>query len=148
MSSLPQGCELHEGVTGKPPEAPLLRIAAPPATLSQRTSKGHKGEEGDLAAVRFALVQDAQSQDALQRIKKACNSDELYLVTTFKGDRLRPDGARVEITIEVRDAGPNSGALRFHVYATDEDGRVATGNPSASLIDAISTTHWANLDQA
>jgi hypothetical protein len=85
-------------------------------------------------------------QGLMDRIKRVGKIRELYEVRTFKGYRDRPDGETKSVTVEVWDTGANASARRWHIHATDEDDRVATGSPDASLDVAISTTRWEKLD--
>ena len=78
-------------------------------------------------------------------VKEHAGMDEQYEVTHLFGYRTRSDGATFKVNIEIRDSR-EPGPLRWHVYATDEEGRVATGNSDSDLKMAILTTHWTNLD--
>lgn len=72
---------------------------------------------------------------------------DLSRVTTYKGYRpCGDDGGTKEVTIEVRERALRDGAHKWFIYAYDEQGRVATGNPDATLRDAIRGVHWAELD--
>jgi hypothetical protein len=90
---------------------------------------------------------EIQDDQELMRVavQKASRSSELCVVTTFKGYRARGDGANKNVVIEVRDGGP-SDPFRYCVVATDEDGRVATGNPFDKLEAALAMVHWQDLD--
>ncbi len=71
---------------------------------------------------------------------------EVTEVTLFRGQKSRHDGTSAEIQIEVHDGGPDAGESRWHVVATADDGRVATGNPAPDLETSLSTTRWSELD--
>ena len=68
--------------------------------------------------------------------------EEVRHVTTFKAYR---GDDRVVVEIEDSGSGPDP-AHRYRCYATTEDGRVATGNPAGSRVEAIMITHWNKLD--
>jgi hypothetical protein len=86
------------------------------------------------------------TSEILTRLSKWANLSEVYEVKTFTGYRQDKQGRLCDVTIRVCDAG--SGArYRFSVTATDEHGRVATGNPESSLELAIASVHWAELDR-
>ncbi len=71
---------------------------------------------------------------------------EAYSVTTFKAYRReKKGGATQEVMIEILDAGPTK-SNRYQVVATDQFGRVASGNSLDSLIDTLRITHWYDLD--
>ncbi len=90
---------------------------------------------------------DLREQETLRAaVQDASGAFELYSVTTFKGYRKRKDGAIKEITVEVLDGGPTD-QLRYHVVATDEDGRGASGNPANTLDVVLATVHWGDLDR-
>lgn len=72
---------------------------------------------------------------------------EIYQLTTFKCYRDLKGGGAQRITLEIFDRGPAHPATRYHVVATREDGKYATGNPSDSLADALRLVHWWVLDQ-
>lgn len=66
-------------------------------------------------------------------------------VTTFKGYRENKAGDKVEITVEVRDAGESAGSSRYAVSAFSEDGKEAHGNEAGTLEEAIPIVHWDEL---
>ena len=68
------------------------------------------------------------------------------VIRTFKGYREDASGQVREVTVEVWQAGPGA-PYRYVVDATDEGGRVATGNGGDSIDTAIATTHWEKLDR-
>jgi hypothetical protein len=75
------------------------------------------------------------------------NFFEVYEVTTYKGFREPQGGGVQEVTVEVWDRGPDFGELRFSVKATDDEERLATGNPGSTLENAIMNVHWFDLDK-
>lgn len=86
-----------------------------------------------------------------QRVLEASGAGELYsVIAAFKGYREHKTEGQKEIVVEVRDLGNDSPdrlrPYRYVVRATDEDGRVATGNGGATVDEAIATTHWHELD--
>lgn len=64
----------------------------------------------------------------------------------YKAYRKRPDGSIHDVVIEILDAGPGD-STRWHVVATDDEGRHATGNPESRLDLALSVVHWYDLDR-
>lgn len=72
---------------------------------------------------------------------------ETYKVSTFECYREREDGGMQEVKIEVLDRGPGAGDLRYTVRATDDESRLATGNPRDNLTDAVRGVHWYDLDK-
>jgi hypothetical protein len=85
------------------------------------------------------------NEDVLKRLQQASGCFELAHVTTYKGYRSDGTGQTSRVTIEVHDHGTAAGDLRYLVVATDERGRVAAGNPDASLDLAIGMVHWDEL---
>jgi hypothetical protein len=70
----------------------------------------------------------------------------MYQVSTFRMYR-KPKGGEVQkLTVEVWDAGPQEPS-RYHVIATTEDGREASGNPGSTIQEAIAFVHWSDLDK-
>ena len=72
----------------------------------------------------------------------------IYHVTTFLAHRTRADGREQEVRIDILDSGPGEYRFIVHARANDdpEDDAFATGNPGATVEDAISMVHWAQLD--
>ncbi len=83
-----------------------------------------------------------------ESLKRFAKVHEVYQVTYFKGYRTTKQGDReLEVTFEIHDRGPNAGNLRYTVIATDEEGRMATGNPDVSIEMALRHVHWYDLDR-
>lgn len=72
---------------------------------------------------------------------------ETAQVTTFVGYR-PADGGMQEVSVAVLDAGEGVVPDRYAVFARSEDGKVARGNPAATLDEAVSNmaAHWSELD--
>ena len=84
----------------------------------------------------------------LDDLKSKANCIETYHVTAFQCLRKTKTGGTQDIRVEVRDAGPNSGALRYHVVAMSADGsRSASGNPANSVHLALAFVRWGDLDR-
>jgi hypothetical protein len=56
----------------------------------------------------------------------------------LRGVHDRSDGREIEVTIEVRDNGPNAGEHRYHADVSAEGVETIRGNPAATLTDALS----------
>jgi hypothetical protein len=84
--------------------------------------------------------------EMLRKLTEVGGFAELYRITTFKGYRTNKRGQTYEVTVELYDRGPDH-QYRYHIVATDEFGHMATGNPDATINDAIAFTHWENLDK-
>jgi hypothetical protein len=80
-------------------------------------------------------------------LKDFSGCHDLYHVTTFKGFREIASGGSKELTIEVWDGGPANPRIRYHVIATDEDSRMASGIPNGRLSMSIAGVHWTKLDK-
>jgi hypothetical protein len=65
--------------------------------------------------------------------------------TTFKCDRRLSNGSRQEVTIEILDAGPDSGE-RYRVSAISNDDKIAGGNGTDNVDSAIRLVSWSDLD--
>jgi hypothetical protein len=81
----------------------------------------------------------------LKRLAEVSKADEFWRVTTFKGERRRPDGQNVQFTVEVGDRGVGN-PLRWTVTARDEAGHEAHGNPGSDLAATMHGVHWQDLD--
>lgn len=86
--------------------------------------------------------------EIIEELKKVDGVFETYhVLSTFKFHRKVKDGNVQTVTVEVLDAGPNSKQdLRYHCFATADDGRTATGNPDSSIEYALMNMHWEHLD--
>ncbi|MDQ6885098.1 MAG: hypothetical protein M3077_12840 [Candidatus Dormibacteraeota bacterium] len=83
--------------------------------------------------------------EALELVKKASQVSDLHQVTTFKGTRKDKGGVVRDLTVEIMDMGGDS-QRRFRVTATDSGGRTASGNPGATLEQALEAVRWSDLD--
>ena len=84
--------------------------------------------------------------DALAVLKETIGVFEIYQVSTFRMYRKPKGGGVQELTVEVWDAGPQEPS-RYHVIATTEDGREASGNAGSTIQEAIAFVHWGDLDK-
>ena len=84
--------------------------------------------------------------EVMDQLKRAGGFSELYHATSFVGTRTDVEGEERDVTIQLLDAGPGV-PERYLVYAEDELGRVATGEPAATIEAAIAQTHWHELDE-
>jgi hypothetical protein len=72
---------------------------------------------------------------------------EVYEEHTFRCRRHDKNGNLQKVTLTILDAGPNADALRFHVFATTEEGHFASGSPDSTLDGALAIVQWADLDR-
>ena len=87
-----------------------------------------------------------RAEEMLELVRTASKVAQLHHVTTFKGSRTDKGGVVRDLTIEIRDGGPDEEQHRFRVIATDSGGRVATGNPGPTLDKALEAVRWDDLD--
>lgn len=93
-------------------------------------------------------MSDEITPEQVERLRRDIGASDLRdvdrrVVATFEGTRQRTDRQDKHIVVEV---GREDG--KWFVTATDEDGRVATGNPDSSLdvtLD-LAALHWRKLD--
>jgi len=85
----------------------------------------------------------ADTHDLLARTKTFRGSD---LQEAFKGFRKNKAGEKVEITVEVLDAGDGAGSNRYVVSAYSLDGKEAHGTGAATLEEALPNVRWDGLD--
>jgi hypothetical protein len=85
--------------------------------------------------------------EILDTLKSVLGAFEAHLRTEYIVYRHKRGGGVQEVRVEVLDAGPSMGPVRFHVSAKSDDGRTATGNPAESLEIALATVHWGDLDK-
>ena len=83
-----------------------------------------------------------------EQLKQSGEFFELYHVTTFMGYRGNGQGNNPQVIIEILDAGPDRPDHRYRVRATDEEGRIAFGNPTSTISGAIRITDWDRLDRS
>jgi hypothetical protein len=81
---------------------------------------------------RFKAVRDASDPHGV---------DQLYQVTSYRGQREDSRGKHQDLTIEVQFNG------EFHVEVSDEKGRVAWGIHHPELAEALATIGWDDLDE-
>ena len=86
-------------------------------------------------------------RDVMPELKKVANFFEVYHTTSFSGYRNRKDGGVQKVLVEIQDAGPVAGEMRYSCVATSEDGRQASGNPGPSIDLVLGTVHWWDLDR-
>lgn len=84
--------------------------------------------------------------EILEMLKKETGANEAYRRTEYMLYRDNKSGGVQEVRVEILDGGPAMGNARYHVKATSDDGRVATGNPDKSLETALAIVHWYDLD--
>ena len=87
--------------------------------------------------------------------EQTCERFEITRTTTFQGSDLQEAfkgyrenkaGEKVEITVEVLDAGDGAGAHRYAASAYSQDGKEAHGNEAVALDEAILNVQWEVLD--
>ena len=69
-----------------------------------------------------------------------------HQIAVYTGYRQFKNGGVREVTIRIFDKCTPE-ATRYHIIATDSDGRVATGNPAESIEATIALVHWGDLDE-
>ncbi len=79
------------------------------------------------------MTPDEIERVRIQLAEGAAGLSEVCHVTSYTGYRNRSDGQVTEVNLDVLDAGPQAGPLRWTIVATDELGNIATGNPEADL---------------
>lgn len=85
--------------------------------------------------------------EMLELVKRSVpGTFEAYSVRRFVLYRNKENGESQEVEVEILDAGPDAGNVRYHVIAKADDGRTATGNPAKSLETALAIVHWSDLD--
>jgi len=84
--------------------------------------------------------------EIMKKLKKEAGFYELYHKTSFIGYRHTRNEDQ-EVSIDILDAGPEAGDIRYACSATSEDGKVATGNNGPSLDIVLATVHWQDLDK-
>ncbi len=89
---------------------------------------------------------DDVSQEVREFCKEHVNFFEIYRVYEFQGHRQNKAGKDQKVRIELLDAGPEAGDLRFHCRAVLEDGRYATGNAAKTVDETLAIVHWWDLD--
>lgn len=80
-------------------------------------------------------------------LKAVPGAFEAYLRTDYEVYRNKKDGGTQKVNIAVYDSGPSMRSSRYHVVATSDDGRTATGNPAESLEITMAIVHWGALDR-
>jgi hypothetical protein len=83
-------------------------------------------------------------QDALALLKNAAGAFEIYEKHSVRLYRRTKDGSDQRVDVEITDAGAGM-ANRYSVRAESEDGRIASGNPAATLQASLAVVHWGVL---
>ena len=83
----------------------------------------------------------------ISELKKHANFFEVYHKTSFRCFRKAENGNDQEVNVDILDAGPDAGQLRYHCVAKSEDGKMATGNPAESIEIVLFGLHWYDLDK-
>lgn len=90
-------------------------------------------------------------REPIRRLEEHARMFEITRTTTFQGSDLQEAfkgyrenkaGERMEITVEVLDAGDGAGAHRYAVSAYSQDGKEAHGTEAATLDEAIPNVQW------
>ena len=93
-------------------------------------------------------------REPIRRLEEHARMFEITRTTTFQGSDLQEAfkgyrenkaGERMEITVEVLDAGDGAGAHRYVVSAYSQDGKEAHGTEAATLDEAIPNVQWDML---
>lgn len=85
--------------------------------------------------------------EIIKRLKEVVGFFKVYHKTSFEGWRRAKNGTEQRVTVDILDAGPEAGGLRYACHATSEDGKMATGNNGPSIDVVLSTVHWHDLDK-
>jgi hypothetical protein len=80
----------------------------------------------------------------MEHLKQYAGVADPAEITTFRGYRADPDGATVELTVDVYDRG--RGQQRWSVVARTADGRATTGDPGSTLDECLAAVRWGRLD--
>jgi len=87
------------------------------------------------------------NHEIISRLQTVTDSYEVHHKTSFQCFRRAKDGSNQDVTIEIRDAGPDANPnLRYSCVARATDGRSATGNPDFSIDAVLTYVHWWDLD--
>jgi hypothetical protein len=92
------------------------------------------------------LSMDTEDERALDVLLTGAGFFEAYLEKTFVAHRHLKSGGVQTVTIRVLDAGPKDPHSRFLCEARSDDGKGASGNPMATIGDALAVVHWYELD--
>ena len=93
-------------------------------------------------------------RETIRRLEVDAGMFEITRTTTFQGSDLQEAfkgyrenraGEKVEITVEVLDAGDGTGAHRYAVSAYSQDGKEAHGDEAATLEEAMPNVQWDAL---
>ncbi len=93
-------------------------------------------------------------REPIRRLEEHARMFEITRTTTFQGSDLQEAfkgyrenkaGERMEITVEVLDAGDGAGAHRYAISAYSQDGKEAHGTEAATLDEAIPNVQWDAL---
>ncbi len=85
--------------------------------------------------------------EIINHLKRVSGFFEVYHKTSFECYRKAKDGSEQEVLVEILDAGSDvDPQRRYQCVATTKDGKIATGNPAASIDVVLSLVHWQDLD--
>jgi hypothetical protein len=93
-------------------------------------------------------------RETIRRLEEDARMFEIDRTTTFQGSDLQEAfrgyrenrvGEKVEVTVEVLDAGDGAGAHRYAVSAYSQDGKEAHGDEAATLEEAVPNVRWDAL---
>jgi hypothetical protein len=86
--------------------------------------------------------------EIINHLKSVAGFFEIYHKTSFECYRKAKDGSEQEVLVEILDGGTDvDPQRRYHCSATTKDGgKMATGNPAASIEVVLSLVHWDDLD--
>ncbi len=89
-------------------------------------------------------MDDEQTEQVIQQIKKHGKLHEILKVLTFTG--LTENNTRVRV--KIFDIGPSGGSNRYKVKASTvgKIKQVATGDAAESIDAALSKVHWEDLN--
>jgi hypothetical protein len=90
---------------------------------------------------------DGQIGQVNKFLRDKAGFHETYRVTEFMGYRTAKDGHTQKVTVQIFDAGPLAGELRYQVQAQSDDGKQASGNAAESLDTVLTIAHWYDLDK-
>lgn len=89
-----------------------------------------------------------ERQKVINFLTQQVDFSEAYHLTSFVGFRELPeDGSIKQVSIQILDAGSNSGHPRYQASVQDEDGRMAHGEPADTLDELLTGIHWFHLNE-
>lgn len=86
-----------------------------------------------------------ETNEIIEKLKRYTGGVEVYQVTFFELFRDTSAGLQQEVTVKIKDRGPDAGNNRYHINVTSNDGKAASGNSAADLETALMNVQWQAL---